>query len=56
VIALAITEHWVGDEDVQSTLYGQTTAYVSAGDAPMMYGYARLDDGYWSANRDAGDV
>jgi hypothetical protein len=54
VIALAIEEPWLHDEDIESALYGQTVAYVSPGNEPLAYAHGRNDDGYWSGRRVAG--
>jgi hypothetical protein len=35
VIALAIEEPWLHDDDIESALYGQTVGYVSSGSEPL---------------------
>jgi hypothetical protein len=55
VVALALEELGIETGDVAAALFGKVALILSGGGEPVVVGQRRLDDGYWSARRGAGE-
>jgi hypothetical protein len=54
VVALAVEELGVETGDVAAALFGKVATLMSGNGEPVVVGHRRLDDGYWSGWRNAG--
>jgi len=54
VVALDLEEMGPETGDVAAALFGKVTLLLSSGEEPIIVGQRRVDDGYWSARRNAG--
>lgn len=54
VVALDLEELGVETGDIAAALFGKVATVLSGIEDPVVVGHRRVDDGYWSARRNAG--